>query len=175
MIISVWRYSHLLLAVSSFLLLTLASVTGIILAFEPIADKSQSYYVQGSDTMRLAEVAPVVREQYKDVQKLSVDDNEFVILDWTDTAGVAQKSYIDPRNGKILGAVKEQSAFFNWVTAFHRSLFLKETGRFLVGLSSFLLILIGLSGVVLVIQRQKGILRFFSHIERVNWAQYYHV
>ena len=175
MIISVWRYSHLLLAVSSFLLLTLASVTGIILAFEPIADRSQSYYVQGSDTMRLAEVAPVVRAQYKDVQRLSIDDNEFVILDWTDIAGIAQKSYIDPRNGKILGAVKEQSAFFNWVTALHRSLFLKETGRFLVGLSSFLLILIGLSGVVLVIQRQKGILRFFSQIERVNWAQYYHV
>ncbi len=175
MIISVWRYSHLLLAVSSFLLLTLASVTGIILAFEPIADKSQSYYVQGSDTLRLAEVAPVIRGEYKDVQKLTIDDNDFVILDWTDTAGVAQKSYVDPRNGKILGAVKEQSAFFNWVTALHRSLFLKETGRFLVGLSSFLLILIGLSGMILVIQRQKGILRFFSHIERINWAQYYHV
>jgi sulfite reductase (NADPH) flavoprotein alpha-component len=175
MIISVWRYSHLLLAVSSFLLLTLASVTGIMLAFEPIADKIQQYRVEGAENLPLAEVVPQLKKNYKDVQKLSVDNNGFVILEWTDTAGVAQKSYINPQNGKILGAVKEQADFFKWATALHRSLFLHETGRFLVGLASFLLILIGLSGIILVIQRQKGIRRFFAHIERVNWAQYYHV
>jgi len=175
MIISVWRYSHLALAVSSFLLLTLASVTGIMLAFEPMAGKAQSYRVERLDTLSLAEVVPVIKKNFKDVQKLSVDDNDFVILEWTNEAGAAQKSYIDPRTGKVLGAVKEQSAFFKWATALHRSLFLHETGRFLVGLSSFLLILIGLSGIILVVQRQKSILRFFSRIERANWAQYYHV
>ncbi|HTE27175.1 PepSY domain-containing protein [Flavitalea sp.] len=175
MIISVWRYSHLLLAVSSFLLLTLASVTGIMLAFEPIAGKMQEYRVHGAEKLSLAEVVPLVKNNYKDLQKLNVDDNGFVVLEWTDEAGIAKKSYIDPRDGKILGAVKEQSEFFKWATALHRSLFLHETGRFLVGLASFLLILIGLSGIILVIQRQKGILRFFAHIERLNWAQYYHV
>jgi sulfite reductase (NADPH) flavoprotein alpha-component len=175
MIISVWRYSHLLLAVSSFLLLTLASVTGIMLAFEPIADKMQEYRVDGAENLALAEVVPVIRKSFKDVQKLNIDDNGFVILEWTDSAGLAQKSYINPQTGKILGPVKEQSEFFKWATALHRSLFLHETGRFLVGLASFLLILIGLSGIILVIQRQKSIKRFFSHIERLNWAQYYHV
>ncbi len=175
MIISVWRYSHLALAVSSFLLLTLASVTGVILAFEPIADKSQSYYVDGSDTVKLATVIPVIRENFDDVQKLVIDDDGFVVLSWTDTAVASRQSYVNPFDGKILGEVEQQSAFFNWMTALHRSLFLKETGRFLVGLASFLLILIVLSGIILIAQRQKGFLRFFSRIERVNWAQYYHV
>ena len=150
-------------------MLTLASVTGIMLAFEPIADKMQEYRVQGADTMRLAGAVPIIKDNYKNVQKLVVDDNGFVILEWTNTAGSAKKSYINPLDGKILGEVKEQSEFFKWATALHRSLFLHETGRFLVGLASFLLILIGLSGIILVIQRQKGIHRFFAHIERLNW------
>ena len=175
MIISVWRYSHLTLAISSFLLLTLAAVTGIILAFEPISEKSQGYAVSDYDTLNLAEVVPVIRAKYKDVQKLSVDDNRFVILEWTSEAGLKQRSYVDPRTGKILGSLENQKPFFKWVTALHRSMFLHETGRFIVGLSAFLLILICISGIILVVQRQKGLRRFFAGIERINWAQYYHV
>jgi sulfite reductase (NADPH) flavoprotein alpha-component len=175
MIISVWRYSHLALAVSSFLLLTLASVTGIMLAFEPIAEKSQNFYIKGTDTLPLSQVVPAVTRNYKDVQKLSRDDNGFVILDWTNSKGAAQKTYINPVTAAPLGPVAIQKPFFRWATALHRSLFIHETGRFLVALASFLLILIALSGIILVIQRQKNILRFFARIERVNWAQYYHV
>jgi sulfite reductase (NADPH) flavoprotein alpha-component len=174
MIISVWRYSHLVLAVSSFLLLTLASLTGIVLAFDPLTQQGQGCRVKDVEEITLAEAVPVIREKYKDVQKLSIDDYGFVTLEWTNEAGDAQRSYIDPRTGRSPGAVQQQSELFKWVTALHRSLFLHETGRFLVGLSAFLLILIVISGFILVIQRQKGLRRYFARIERDNWAQYYH-
>ncbi|RYZ50281.1 MAG: FAD-binding oxidoreductase [Sphingobacteriales bacterium] len=50
-----------------------------------------------------------------------------------------------------------------------------ETGRFLIGFTSFLLILIAISGMILVVHRQQSFKRFFAKIERGSFAQYYHV
>ncbi|RYF92466.1 MAG: FAD-binding oxidoreductase, partial [Chitinophagaceae bacterium] len=162
-------------AVSSFLLLTMASVTGIVLAVEAISVKAQGYKVDDFNSITLAEVIPVVKKQFQDVQDLKVDDNGFVILKWTNEDGDSKESFIDPRTGKILGEVKPQSEFYKWMTALHRSLFIHETGRFLIGLTSFLLILIAVSGMILVVQRQQSFKRFFARIERGSFAQYYHV
>src|SRR5690606_36268369 len=84
-------------------------------------------------------------------------------------------SYIDPRSGKILGAPIKKSEFIQWTTALHRSLFLKETGRFFVGVISFILVLIALSGFALVINRQRGLRNFFSKVIKEYVVQYYHV
>jgi sulfite reductase (NADPH) flavoprotein alpha-component len=175
MTISIWRYSHLALAVSSFVFILLASVTGIILAFDPLAQKTQPYRVGDFSSITLAEALPAIRKAHPDISSITVDHNQFVLLNGTDEDGENLSVYIDPRTGKILGSPVEQSEFFQWVTALHRSLFLKETGRFLIGLTSFLLLLIAVSGTVLVIQRQRGLKRFFTKIVRENFAQYYHV
>ncbi|MCY1519874.1 sulfite reductase [NADPH] flavoprotein, alpha-component [compost metagenome] len=74
-----------------------------------------------------------------------------------------------------MGKVSSESVFFEWVTALHRSLFLHELGRFFVGLTAFLLLLITLSGIVLIIQRQGSFKRFFSRIVKDSFTQYYHV
>lgn len=174
MIISVWRYSHLALAVSSFLLLTVAALTGIILAAEPVMDVSKGYKVPGFDTITLAQTIPVVKQKLNGLQQLSVDDNGFVTATFTDSNDNDRTAYVHPLTGAVLGVPKEQSAFFQWVTALHRSLFLKETGRLIVGIVSFLLILIAVTGVALIIKRQRGIRRFFAPIERTGFAQYYH-
>ena len=175
MTISIWRYSHLALAVSSFLLLTLASVTGIILAIEPIVQKTQPYRVEGFHTITLAQTLPVLKKTYSEITELTVDANGFVQLQGSDADGKTLTAYVDPRTGRVLGPVTKQSEFFEWVTALHRSLFLHETGRFFIGLTAFLLLLITISGTALIIQRQRGVKRFFTRIVRDNFAQYYHV
>lgn len=175
MTISVWRYSHLALAVSSFLLLILASVTGIILAVEPILQKTQPYRVAGFNAITLAQTLPVLKKKYSEITELTVDANGFVQLQGSDEAGKNLTAYVDPRTGAVLGTPTKQSEFFEWVTALHRSLFLHEAGRFFIGLTAFLLLLITVSGTMLIIQRQRGIKRFFTRIVRDNFAQYYHV
>lgn len=175
MIISVWRYSHLGLAVSSFILLTIAAVTGIILALEPLADKAQGYKTDGFDTVTLSTIVPIVKAKYKGIQTLSVDDNNYVTITYTNKDDRNEQLYINPLTADTLGTLKKKTAFFEWVTALHRSLFLHEAGRLIVGITSFLLILIVLSGIGLIIQRQKGIRHFFSPIEKTNSAPYYHV
>jgi len=75
----------------------------------------------------------------------------------------------------VLGKPGKKNEFFQWITSLHRSLFLHEAGRFFVGLTAFLLLLIAVSGTVLVLKRQRSLKRFFGKIVRENFAQYYHV
>ena len=175
MTISVWRYSHLILAVSSFILLTLASVTGVILAFQPISEKLHSYRADNFEAITLAQALPQLREQYPGISELLVDTHQSVFIKGTDKDSKKVHAYVDPLSGKILGTPQPKSEFFEWVTALHRSLFLKETGRFIVGFTCFLLLLITVSGTMLIVQRQRGLKHFFARIVHDNFAQYYHV
>ncbi len=175
MTISIWRYSHLALAISSFLLLTLASVTGIILAFEPISEKLKPYGTDNFEQITLAESIPPIRKQYPGISELTVDANQFVKIKGIDKSGTEYHAFINPISRKILGEPSNQSAFFEWVTALHRSLFIHEAGRFFIGLTAFLLMLITVSGTILIVQRQRGLKHFFTKIVRDNFAQYYHV
>ena len=175
MTISIWRYSHLILAISSFLFLALASVTGIILSFQPISEKIQPYRAERFDTVRLSETLPALRKKYPGITELTVDANDFVQIKGSDADGKKLSAFIDPLKGTILGTPTAKSDFFEWVTALHRSLFLHETGRFFIGLTAFLLLLLTISGTALIIQRQRSVKRFFAKIQRDNFAQYYHV
>ncbi len=175
MIISVWRYSHLTLAISSFLLLTIASVTGIFLAFEPVIEKSRDYKTAGFDTLTLAQTVPLLKEKFPGIQEISVDDHSFVLIKYAAEEGGDKQVYVDPVTGQILGAPTEKLPLFQWMTTLHRSLFIHETGRILMGIAAFLLILIAVSGIFLVVQRQNGWKNFFSNVEKTGFAQYYHV
>lgn len=175
MTISIWRYSHLALALSSFLLLILASVTGIILAFEPVTARTLPYKADSFDKITLAEAIPVLKKSFEEITEVTVDVNDFVIVKGIDDKGDDVTVYVDPATGKVLGVPQKKSEFFQWITSFHRSLFLNEIGRFFIGLTAFLLLLITVSGIALIIQRQRGVKRFFKKIVRENFFQYYHV
>jgi sulfite reductase (NADPH) flavoprotein alpha-component len=175
MTISVWRFSHLALAVSSFLFIALASVTGIILAFQPISEKVHSYKADGFNKITLAQAIPAFRKNIAEVTDVSIDANQFVTVKGIDSTGKNISVYVNPATGKILGIPDKQNEFFQWVTDLHRSLFLHETGRFFIGLTAFLLLLIAITGTILVVKRQRGWKRFFNRIVRENFAQYYHV
>src|SRR5690606_21401199 len=69
----------------------------------------------------------------------------------------------------------EKAPIFQFSTNLHRSLFLKSTGRFIIGLVSFFLLLIGISGIILIAKRQGGIKYFFSPVVRENYSQFNHV
>lgn len=175
MTLSFWRYTHLALAVFSSLFLVLASVTGTILAVDAIQEKTPPYKVENFAKITLGETLPILRKTYPEITELSVDHDQFVTLQGIDQEDNDVNAYIDPRTGKILGTPIKKSEFIQWTTALHRSLFLKETGRFFVGFISFLLVLIAISGFALVLNRQRGLRNFFSKVIKEYLAQYYHV
>lgn len=175
MTLSIWRYAHLTLAILTFLFLIVASTTGIILAYDAAQEKVQPYRVDDFSNINLAQSLPELRKVFPEITEISVDHNQFVTLEGLDDNGENIKAYIDPTTGKILGKPIEKSKFINWVTSLHRSLFLKETGRFAVGVVSFLLMITSISGLILIIKRQNGIRYFFSKIKKDFFSQYFHV
>jgi sulfite reductase (NADPH) flavoprotein alpha-component len=175
MTISIWRYSHLTLAVSSFLFLALASLTGIILAFEPISEKIQPYKTNGFEAVSVAEFISALKRNDLEIIDFSVDENQFIVVKAIDENGKNTEFYADARTGKPLGGIQKRIEFFEWVTNLHRSLFLHNLGRLFMGITAFLLLLIAISGSILVIQRQRGLKRFFTKVVKEDSAQYYHV
>ncbi|WP_342645603.1 PepSY domain-containing protein [Mucilaginibacter sp. CSA2-8R] len=175
MTISIWRYSHLALAVSSFLFIALAAVTGLILAIEPINQLQSSYRTQNLEQVSIAQAVTTLKSKYPGITDVDVSINGLVTMKGTDAAGKKLWSCVNVRTGQALGTPPKQNEFFQWVTGLHRSLFMHEVGRAFVGLAAFLLLLIALSGTVLVIRRQRGVKHFFDRIVKENLAQYGHV
>ncbi|RWU11013.1 PepSY domain-containing protein [Pedobacter chitinilyticus] len=175
MTLSIWRYAHLALALISSLFLVMASVTGAILAIDAIQEKMPSYRAANFNEITVAQTVPVLKKNFSEISELDIDHNGFVRLKGFDEEGNEVDAYVDPATGKILGKPIDKSAFVEWTTALHRSMFLKETGRLIVGIVSFLLLLIAISGMALIIQRQRSLAKFFTKVVKEYFAQYYHI
>ncbi len=175
MTLSVWRFAHLALAVISSLFLVMASVTGAILSVDAINERSNSYPSSDYQTLNLSEIIPMLQKNYSEVSMIEIDHNQVINLEAYDLDDNEVKGIIDPKTGKIIGKPQKKSEFIQWVTSLHRSLFLHETGRIFIGINAFLLMLIAISGMALIIRRQRGLMRFFSKIIKDYFLQYYHV
>lgn len=175
MTLSIWRYSHFLLAIIAGAFIFLASITGIILAFEPISKKADDYFIKDAKELSLAEAIEVLQNKHEEVVSISVDEDDFVLASLTTHKGESGEFYINPVTGEILGKPQAKAKLFEFATNLHRSLFLKSTGRLIVGLVSFLLLLIAISGFVLISKRQGGIKKWYSKVVYEKASQYYHV
>ncbi len=175
--ISIWRYSHFALAVSSGIFILLASFTGILLAIEPLVQKAQPFRAGNFNELNLNKVIPALKDSFADISRIKIDSHDFVWVDGYNADGNQVLAYVNPNNGAKLGVPKPQSEFFQWVTNFHRSLFLHQAGRIFVGIISFLLLLIVISGLLLLIESQRGVRRFFKPLvkDKANTSRYYHV
>ncbi|GGD04907.1 PepSY domain-containing protein [Hyunsoonleella pacifica] len=175
MTLSIWRYSHFLLAASTALFLVVASISGGILALKSMSDVVQPQVTSNLAYITLGQTVQALKNEYKDVFEFEITNANAVKASVITKAGKSKTIYINPISGKKIAAIEKPSAFFNWMTNFHRSLFLKSIGRFFVGLVSLLLCLIAITGVVLVLKRQGGILKFFSKVKETNINERYHV
>ena len=171
----VWRYSHFLLALISSLFLLIASITGGILAFEPITVSVQPYNVASLDEVSLNQAVLSLNKKYAEIIKIEVTEDDFVIASVITNEGEVNKIYIDPKTGENIGLVKKQKRFFSFITNLHRSLFLKTIGRVFVGIVSLLLCFIAVTGVFLLAKRQGGFKKWFKRVQDSDFNQRYHV
>ncbi|HET8804654.1 MAG TPA: PepSY domain-containing protein [Aequorivita sp.] len=175
MTISLWRYSHLILALTSSLFLLVASVTGVILAFEPISHQTKGYAVTNLEEVSLATAIGGLKENYVEIFSLEVESSGFVKASVLTEDFETQNIYVNPKTGEELGEVIKRPEIYTFATNLHRSLFLKSIGRFFVGLVSFLLFLIAVTGIFLLAKRQGGIKKIFSKVRKEYFEMRYHV
>ncbi|MFT7901227.1 PepSY domain-containing protein [Tenacibaculum ascidiaceicola] len=172
---SIWRYSHLTLAISSFLFVLVAAVTGIVLSFEPISKQLSDYSISNTEEITLAQTISELQKQYDEIISITINENDFVTASVVTKEGKSDTFYVNPTTGEKLGSIEKKKPIFQFATSLHRSLFLKSTGRFIVGFISFLLCLITVTGLVLIARRQGGFKQLFSKIVKENFEQYYHI
>lgn len=171
----IWRYSHLYLAVSSALFLLLATITGIILAFEPIQKQLNYSQKTSLENTTLAEILPKLKSEYDEIFELKRNEDDLISVSALSMEHDVDGDFlINISNGKPVVEIPKQSAFFEFVTSLHRSLFLKSTGRWIIGLNSVFLFLIVFSGIVLIAKRQNGWKNFFSKIIRLDFPSFSH-
>ena len=173
MTISLWRYSHLVLAISSSLFLLIASLTGVILAIDPILEKAQPYQPAGALELTVADLLRNIEGKYDEVLSVSSDRNGFITASVIGENG-SENFYIDPFTGEKIGDLKEKAEVFNFATNLHRSLFLGSVGRFFIGLASFLLFSMAISGVALILKRIGGVKHFFNRLVKTSFLHDYH-
>ncbi len=155
-----WRKIHLFLALFSGLFLLIAAATGLVLSFEPIAHAKPP---KGSETILLSDLLETLSSQYLEVFSLSRDNYGITKIEAIGELNDGS-FYINPFDGTAIDSVKESSAIFDFCRDLHRSLFLKNPGRFLVGLASLSLLFLTLSGLFLIIKRMGDFRRFFHRI-----------
>lgn len=170
MIKSIWRVSHFLLAVFSSIFLLIASLTGGLLAFEPITNKIKAYQTFQTHQISVAETINNLQKKNKEIFAIKNEKKGHIIAELSEG-----NFYINPKNGELLGKTQKQSYFFKFLTSLHRSLFLKSTGRILIGIASFLLFLIAITGILLILKRQKKWKVFFDKIVKETPEQFYHI
>ena len=175
MILSIWRYCHFSLAAVASLFLILASLTGAILAFEPITNSLKNYKINNLNEVSLKETLNVLDKKFKEVYEIKITTENFVSAKVLTFSNQTEEVYLNPINGETLEKVKPKSKFFSFFTNLHRSLFFKKIGRIFVGIISFILSLITLTGLILLIQRQGGVLKIFKKIKENDFSEKYHV
>lgn len=174
MVYRLWRQAHMWLAAVSFVFLLIVALTGTILGIHAVGVQASVQVPPSSwSELHVADLLHQLRERYTELTTLSVAKSGEVTLRGFDEAGEEFHVVLDPTTGATVGVPHEDSPFIVWITSLHRSLFLHEMGRIVVGVATFLCLLILLSGIVLVAKRQ-GLRHLFGPIERTSGASYWH-
>ena len=169
MTISPWRLIHLWLAVISAVFLLIASITGIILAFEPVYEQSFGYSIDAEE-LTVSQLLENTSNIYDEISTIKKDHNGFYQITVFDENGEST-FYIDPSKGEKLGGSFQTPGIFDFARVLHRSLYLKQTGRFIIGATSVFLVFICVAGFVLVVRKQGGITLYFKKVIKEGFYQ----
>ena len=93
MILSVWRYCHLSLALISSVFLITLSVTGIILSFYPINDKLSNLQAHGLEKTSVASFIKKLESHNNEIFEINVLKNGYLTVKAMDSKGKISKFY----------------------------------------------------------------------------------
>jgi sulfite reductase (NADPH) flavoprotein alpha-component len=127
------------------LVLVIAS-TGVILSFEPAANRLA--YPAVAPGTSVAVLADGVAARHARIQSIKVRADGAVTATYNDGAGKTVE-VVDPRTGAGLGTY-QTSAFFRFVVDLHRSLLMDDAGRIAVAIAALGLLSLSVTGAALL-------------------------
>jgi uncharacterized iron-regulated membrane protein len=159
---SIIRKVHLLLGLSSGIVIFIVAITGCIYAFE---EEIRSYLYRdllfvnvpnkSDQKVSIDVLVDSVKKHYpKQVIKnirFKNGDNSSVEVVFT----TKESLYIHPYTKEVLGVVNKDKDFFGIVLKVHRSLYLGEPGKMITGISALIFVTMIISGIILWWPRTK--------------------
>ncbi|MFN3846631.1 MAG: PepSY domain-containing protein [Paracoccaceae bacterium] len=156
MIRTLHRWPGLVAAV----LLVLLALSGSVLSVFPALDRIGAPSAVSGQSV--ADLVAVVRTAHPGVEQIKRAPSGKITAYWF-TDGTPGAAVIDPITG-LEAASADPNPVERWLTQFHRSLFLDDTGRLVMAGAAAALLALSISGAMLMAQRVGGWQRWFSRL-----------
>ncbi|WP_058913164.1 PepSY domain-containing protein [Entomohabitans teleogrylli] len=141
-------------------LLFTTALSGAILSFYPAADTVLA--PQAANGMTVAELATQVQKAHPGVEQIQRSSSGQISAWWFDGSQPGS-AIIDPMTGHHLDTTNPDP-LRRWLTTFHRSLFLDDSGRLIVAAGALTMLILTFSGSILIVRRTGGWRRWFSRL-----------
>ncbi len=175
MILTFWRKAHLILALTSGIFLLITSVTGVILSFKPIQSELNNSNISNTPNKSVSELLYQLDSKYDEIIDLQITEDRLIRISVIDQKGEYDEFYINAKTLEKSSIISKEPRLFAISKAIHRSLFLGVTGRIFIGISSFMLLLLSITGTILLIKRQLGLKNILKPVYKSNFYSYWHV
>jgi uncharacterized iron-regulated membrane protein len=144
---------HVYLGIIAGLIVAIVGITGSILVFEDEIDRAlnPSLFHVAESGRRLTpdQLVPLLLQQAPAIHMDYIYEPEdhpsdpFMIYDYSSE----QQYFVNPYTGRLIGQRSYESGFIHEVTEIHRTLLVPVAGRYIVGLSSLILLILTISGL----------------------------
>ncbi|MCB1965805.1 MAG: PepSY domain-containing protein [Candidatus Accumulibacter sp.] len=165
-----WKAIHRWLGLTVGTLAVVLGVTGAILAIDPVQQAWQARAAPGD--LPVATLVERVTRTVPGAEEIRHLPSGAIVV-FSFAGDQPQASYVDPADGRVLGAW-QPSALPRWVKNLHRSLLLGDTGRWGAAGIALAMVLLCVSALVLLLRRMGGWRRLAARV-RGSLAQRIHV
>ncbi len=165
-----WRAIHRWLGLTVGTLAVVLGITGAVLAFDPVQQAWQAPAAPSG--LSVATLVERVTRSVPGVEEIRHLPSGAVVV-FSFAGDQAQASYVDPADGRVLGAW-QPSALPRWVKNLHRSLLLGDAGRWVAAGIALAMAVLCVSALVLLLRRMGGWRRLTARV-RGSLAQRIHV
>jgi sulfite reductase (NADPH) flavoprotein alpha-component len=150
----IWRTTHRILALAASVFIILSAITGSILAVEPVIERNKNISTS-SDALdqNLGVFLAKIKDNYPEISRLERNQFDQISVEQLGNDFDIETFYINPINFNRLSNLNQRHPIFEFTEALHRSLFLKSTGRLIVGFTAICLVILCISGSVLLYKR----------------------
>lgn len=150
----IWRTTHRILALAASVFIILASITGSVLAIEPVLERNKNISASSKALdQNLGVFLAKIKDNYPEISRLERNQFDQISVEQLGSNFDIETFYINPINFNRLHKLGERHPVFEFTETLHRSLFLKSTGRLIVGFTAICLVLLCISGSVLLYKR----------------------
>ncbi|MFP5466928.1 MAG: PepSY domain-containing protein [Gammaproteobacteria bacterium] len=166
----VWKALHRWLGLTPGTLTVVLGISGALLALDPVAQAWQA--PAAPDDLSVATLVERVTRTVPEVEEIRRLPSGAIVV-FSFAGDQPQASYVDPEDGRVLGAW-QATVLPRWVKNLHRSLLLGDAGRWGAAGTALAMGLLCASALVLLLRRMGGWRRLASRV-RGSLAQRVHV